>query len=107
VCLSARWSTKSRRASPTLIVLDDAASNLIGDVHGHITAPALGDVEGDDADQVAVLARKQQADHCLAVSSIFVCLALGSPEPGTEVIQHDVRFKWTRRARAWAGSDKR
>jgi hypothetical protein len=73
-----------------MIVLKDTASNLVGDLYGYITAPAFSDIESDDANRIAVLARKQQVDHCLAVSSIFVGLAPGSPEPGTEVIQHDV-----------------
>jgi len=42
-----------------VIVLNDTASDLFGDVYGYITAPAFSDIESDDANRIAVLAREQ------------------------------------------------
>src|SRR5271166_1049528 len=39
-----------------LAELGVASTQFISDVHGHVTGPAFGGVEGDDADRLAVLA---------------------------------------------------
>jgi hypothetical protein len=38
-----------------LVVLNVAAAQFVRDVHGHVTRPALGGVEGDDPDRIFIL----------------------------------------------------
>jgi len=61
--LQARWH---------LVVLRNASAQLVGDVHGDIAGPALGGVEGHDANRAAILAVDQVADQRRAVGRLFV-----------------------------------
>jgi len=60
-----------------LVGIESALYYLVGDVLRHIARPALGGVEGDDAESVAVLPGDEVADDRLAVSLGDVCLNLG------------------------------
>src|SRR4029077_3280102 len=71
-----------------LAVLNSAAAQFVGDVHGDVPAPSLSTVEGDDADRVVEPALHQITDQRLAISGVFVG-APRSSEP-TKVIQHEV-----------------
>jgi hypothetical protein len=72
-----------------LVACNKASAHFIRDVHGHITGPSLGCIEGDDADRVVELTLYQIADHRLAVSSMLVGLSPRPPDPA-KVFQHEV-----------------
>ena len=51
-----------------------APAQLAGDILRNVFRPALGRIEGDDADRIAILARKQVLDDGLKISGLIVGL---------------------------------
>src|ERR1700756_133930 len=72
-----------------LAELNVAAAQLVGDIHGHVTGPSFGGVEGHYADRMPILALHEVADQHLAVSVVCVGLA---PEAAhmSVVLQHEI-----------------
>ena len=48
-----------------------APAQLAGDILRNVFRPALGRIEGDDADRIAILARKQVLDDGLKISGLI------------------------------------
>ena len=59
------------------------------DVRRHVFGPSVGDVEGDDADRVVILAGNQIGDRGFHIGPIFAGLAIG-PAQLTEIIEHEI-----------------
>jgi hypothetical protein len=60
---------------------------------GYILRPAHGRVERDHVDRIGIrTAPRGDADHCLAVGSLLVNLALGAAKAFAEVVQHQVNL---------------
>jgi hypothetical protein len=55
-----------------------SAAQLVGNIHGYVTGPAFGGIEGDDADRIFILPVEQVSDQRRAISSRFVGLRCGS-----------------------------
>ena len=57
----------------------DALGNVtllhVADIHGHITRPSFGGIEGDNTDWIVIVAREEIADQRLAISMFFVGFA--------------------------------
>jgi hypothetical protein len=49
-----------------LVILGRAPAQFVRDVHGHVTAPAFGNVKGHDPDRIVILALYQMPDQRLA-----------------------------------------
>ena len=73
-----------------IAIFDQASAQLVGDVLGDVARPALGGVEGDDAQRIAILAIDQVADQRLPIRSVWVGLWLGLAKPGSEVFKHQI-----------------
>src|SRR5690349_21063521 len=73
-----------------LAELNVASAQLVGDVHGHVTRPALGRVEGNNADWMAIVPVHEVADQRLAISAIGVGFAPGATDPVPEVVEDKV-----------------
>jgi hypothetical protein len=59
---------------------ESGGAGEFGDIHGHITGPAFGGVEGGDPYRMFVVAREQIADQCLAIGPFDVGLAPAAPK---------------------------
>src|SRR4051794_25489662 len=57
-----------------------APAQLAGDILRNVFTPALGRIEGDDADRIAILARKQVLDDGLKISGLIVGLPPGAAD---------------------------
>jgi hypothetical protein len=72
-----------------LAELNVTSAQLVGDIQGHVTGPALGGVERHDADGMTILVAHKVADQRFSVSVFRVGLAPTTPSPA-EVIEHEI-----------------
>jgi hypothetical protein len=70
-----------------LVILNEASAHLVGDLDSHVTGPALGSVEGDDAHRVFVLPFEYFADQRGPISAFLAGL---TPRASltTKILQH-------------------
>jgi hypothetical protein len=61
-----------------VVRVEGLVQNLVGDVLGNVARPALGGVEGDDAESVPVLPGEEVADYGLAVRLRRVGLSISA-----------------------------
>jgi hypothetical protein len=66
-----------------------AAAQLLSDILGDVTRPALGGVEGGDPDRIGVLAAKQVNDYGFQIGGLDIRLPLGAPF-AAKIIDHEV-----------------
>ena len=88
-----------------------ATAQFAGDVLGNIFRPALGGIEGDDADRVTILAGQQVLNYRFEVGGFVIGFAPGggknrNPAPSrrwrhTTVAQHLLRLGCRDCARPW------
>src|SRR5260370_38745674 len=67
-----------------------ALAQRLGEVFGNIPRPALGSIETNDANGVAVLAVQQIRDDGFEIGIFYVGLAPCLPKPAAEVIEHKI-----------------
>src|SRR6516225_10112122 len=72
-----------------LAELNVASAQLLGDIHGHVTGPAFGGVEGHNADRMTILALHEVADQRLAVSLVHVGLTPSASKRAI-ILQHEI-----------------
>ena len=83
-----------------------ATAQFAGDVLGNIFRPALGGIEGDDADRVTILAGQQVLNYRFDVGVLLRARRREEQEPGirfrhTTVAQHLLRLGCRDCARPW------
>src|SRR5882757_9741693 len=64
-----------------LVVFSKASAQLVGNIDRDVARPALGGVEGDNADGVTILVFHETAHQRLPVSALLICFAPSAPEP--------------------------
>jgi hypothetical protein len=80
------WTRGPPRAP---VVFDKSAAQLVGNIHGYVTGPAFGGIEGDDADRIFILPVEQVSDQRRAISSRFIGLT-PCPTERAKIVQHYV-----------------
>jgi hypothetical protein len=66
-----------------------ASAQFAGDIFGDIFRPALGSIEGDDADRIAILPGQQTLNYRFEVGGFVIGFAPGAAQ-STEIIRHQV-----------------
>ena len=69
------------------VVLDVTSAQFVGNIDGHIAAPTFGNIEGDNADRIFILAVEQISDQRRAV------LAAAFRQPSGPFKQHPLGLR--------------
>ena len=77
---------------------------IFSDLGGDIAGPALGGIEGDDANRITVLAGQQVPDDRFVIRCFRLDLAPNPAESTTEIVHHQIDARLTARNDRWGST---